>query len=73
MVQSSIASLLKRKTDFKQKWLLYFSGKFEFNAKNYPCVSQWFKSGGPRRLYNNVTEYKIVTSNQEDVVQRDDL
>ena len=23
------------KTDFKQKWLLYFSGKFEFNAKNY--------------------------------------
>lgn len=64
-VLNSVLNQLKKKSDFTQKWLVFFEEKFLLNRRNYPHVMSWYKHGGPRRQYNDIEDYKIVTQNYE--------
>jgi hypothetical protein len=52
----------KKNTEFLQKWRLYHEAKFAENQTQFSRVSSWYKSAGPRRHYNIIDDYKVVTS-----------
>lgn len=60
---ASHTHLDRKKNDFNNKWKAFFESKFKENALINPRVTgEWMKKGGIRREYNQIDDYKIVTS-----------
>ena len=61
--QASHLHLDRKKNDFSVKWRAFFESKFKENSIINPRVmGDWMKTGGIRREYNEINDYKIVTS-----------
>ena len=59
---SATVYLRKKIPDFLAKWRTWYDARFLENTTRYARVSSWYKSPGPRRHYNYISDYKIVTS-----------
>ena len=58
----SIGLISSKKEEFKTKWRLQYEGRFADNEQNYPKVrGSWYKASGPKRDYNIIQNYKILT------------
>ena len=62
VLQSSLQHLDRKKNDFGNKWRAFFEAKFKANLANPHVNGNWYKSGGPKREYNNIDNYKIVVT-----------
>ena len=62
VLQSSLQHLDRKKNDFGNKWRAFFEAKFKANLANPHVNGNWYKSGGPKREYNTVENYKIVVT-----------
>lgn len=57
----AVACLKKKQEEFLKKWRTFYEGKFVTNQSS-SRMENWYKSAGPRRHYNYITDYKVVTS-----------
>ena len=63
VLQASYAHLDRKKNDFITKWRVFFETKFRENMEREPCIQGgWMKAGGIRRDYNEINDYKVVSS-----------
>lgn len=62
-VLQRISQFIKtKKEEHKLKWRNFYEAKFAQNDLYYPRIKgQWWKSAGPKREYNLIENYKIVT------------
>ena len=61
VLQSSLQHLDRKKNDFGNKWRAFYEAKFKTNLATQAHVQgTWYKSGGPKREYNNIETYKVV-------------
>ena len=58
---AAVTSMRKKTEEFTKKWRTYYDLKFIAN-QSVSRMQNWYKSPGPRRHYNYITDYKIVTS-----------
>jgi hypothetical protein len=58
----SIGLIKSKKDEFKEKWRTLYDSRFQNNDINYPKVlGSWYKAAGPKRDYNIIENYKILT------------
>lgn len=58
----SIALIKSKKEEFKEKWRVLYDSRFQNNENSYPMVhGSWYKAAGPKRDYNIIQNYKILT------------
>ena len=68
MLVSSKHHLDRKKNDFNCRWKQFFETKFKRNLiSNANVAGKWYKQGAPKRQYNYIDSYKVVTSEDVDV------
>ena len=61
VMNGAVVYLRKKQNEFLVKWRAYYESRFTAN-QTYSRVQSWYKSAGPRRHYNYINDYKVVTS-----------